>query len=82
MIYYLNSAFGLNLRRSQAGLPARIACAAQLIRGRIPRSGAKFDPLSLIRPYKRLTDPNPLSYPLSRSFQTAFIPFLISSESF
>jgi hypothetical protein len=45
-------------------------------------------PLARIRPNKRTSDllglqpdPNPSSYPLSRSFKTAFIPFLISPYS-
>jgi hypothetical protein len=46
------------------------------------------NPLARIRPNKRSSDPlalksdpNPSSYPLSRSFETAFIPFPISSKS-
>jgi hypothetical protein len=50
---------------------ARVACVAQsigtvaqLIRGRAPRSGAKSDPLSQIRPYRRLTRPEPIIIPV------------------
>jgi hypothetical protein len=67
MISYLNSAFGPNLWRGPAGLLARAACTAQLVGavaqricGCAPRSGAKSDPLSRIRPDRRLTRPKPI----------------------
>jgi hypothetical protein len=93
MFSYLNLAFGPNLRRGPAGLPARVrpaqpSAVAQRFMGAHPHSEAESDPLSRVRPDSigsdplgLKPDPNPSSYPLSHSFETAFIPFPVSSES-
>jgi hypothetical protein len=77
----MNSPFGPNPRCGPVDLTARAACAAQLTgavaqrtHGRAPRSGSKPDPLSQIRPDRRLTRLEPVIIPVKPFVQNRVYP--------
>jgi hypothetical protein len=83
MFSSLNLAFGPNPRIGSVGQHH-----GPMVCGHAPRSEAESNPLSRVQPDSAgadplglKPDPNPSSYPLSRSFEITFIPFLISSDS-